>query len=285
MLKIKEFFDQKTNSLSYVLDDSGQCIIIDSLLNYDQFSGKISHEAADEIIKYIQKNDFELVYIMETHIHADHLTGNDYIKQKAKELGFGKNAKSVIGENVTKVTKYWGKVFEFEEKSLQNASDFDILAKEGQKLKFGEVQIEVISTPGHTPCCVCYKIEDNLFVGDVMFMPDVGTARCDFPGGSAEDSYHSIQKIYALNDSVRVYPAHDYPPENRGLMTNCSILEQKQKNKMIKGDTKFEEFYEARTKRDKVLDVPKLLYPSLQINIFAGKIKGKKFMKIPIKIN
>lgn len=281
-MKIKEFFDKQTNSLTYVLDDEGQCVVIDSLLNYDQFSGKISHEAADEVIKYIQDNDFELVYAMETHVHADHLTGNAYIKNKAKELGFGKNVKSVIGANITKVTNYWGKVFEFMDDSLKNADDFDVLMKEGDKLKFGNVEIEVLSTPGHTPCCVCYKIENNVFVGDVMFMPDVGTARCDFPGGSVEDSYNSIQKLYALNDEIRVYPAHDYPPKERELMTNCSIAMQKQNNKMIKGDTKFEEFFEARTKRDKVLDVPKLLYPSLQVNIFAGKIDGVKFIKVPI---
>lgn len=281
-MKIKDFFDKQTNSLTYVLDDNGQCVIIDSVLNYDQFSGKISYKSSDEVVKYIQDSGFELIYILETHIHADHLTGSDYIKQKAKKLGFGKNVKSVIGENVAKVTKYWGEVFEFNEKSLQNASDFDILMKEVDKLKFGEVEIEVISTPGHTPCCVCYKIQDNLFVGDVMFMPDVGTARCDFPGGSAKDSYHSIQKIYALDDNVRIYPAHDYPPEGRDLMTNCSIAQQKQKNKMINGDTKFEEFYEARTKRDATLDVPRLLYPSLQVNIFAGKIEDKKFIKVPL---
>lgn len=282
MIKIKEFYDQLTGALTYVVSSGKNCVIIDPILNYNQFSGKISHDSADEVVNFIKKEGLDLVWILETHIHADHITACEYIKKKALTEGFGKKVQSAIGENVIKVNEYWGGVFEFEDKSLAGADDFDKLLKDGEKIKLGETEIEIISTPGHTPCCVSYKIGNDVFVGDVIFAPDVGTARCDFPGGNVQDSYKSIQKIYGLGDDVKLYTGHDYPFDKRKLQFYSTVREQKEENILVADHIDEKKFAELRKKKDATLPAPKLLYQALQVNIFAGKIDGKKFLKIPI---
>ena len=281
MLKIQEFHDKLTGTVTYVTSSGGKCAIIYPVMNYDQYSGKVSYESADEVIGFVKKEELELAWILETHIHADHMSGCEYIKGKAVAEGFGTSVESCIGENVTKVVDYWGKAFEFEGEELEKAGGFDRLLKDGEKITLGNEGIEVISTPGHTPCCVTYKIGDVAFVGDVIFAPDIGTARCDFPGGNASQSYASIQKIFAFGDDVKLYTGHDYP-NGRDLEFFSTVKEQKAKNLLAGSGVTEDEFVEARTKKDAGLAAPKLLYPSLQVNIFAGKIDGKKFLKIPV---
>ncbi len=278
-MKIKEFYDKKTATFSYVVcDDLKNCAIIDSVLDYDQFSGKISYESADLIIDYIQKNELKVVWILETHIHADHLTACDYLKQKFID------AKTGIGSRINEVFEHWTKVFNIKN---QKNKKFDKLFNDGEKFKIGELEVEVMHSSGHTPACVCYKIEDVIFVGDVIFMPDIGTARTDFPDGSAKELYNSLQKIFALNDDVRIFTAHDYPPSNRQAECVSTVFEQKEGNIMINKNTSMEDFIAKRQARDAKLATPNLLYPSLQVNIFAGKLPEKEenginYIKIPI---
>lgn len=269
-MKIQEFYDQQTGTLSYIINDGENAAIIDPVLNYDQFSGKISHQSTTEIINYLKKHDLKPKYILETHIHADHLTAASYLKEKFPTTTIA------ISENVEKVIKYWNKTFEINASS----QNFDKLLKDGEKIALGAFEIEVISTPGHTPSCLCYKIGDNIFVGDLIFAPDIGTARCDFPGSGADESFSSLQKILAFSDATKLYSGHDYPPQSRSIQHFATIKEQKQQNIMIGNNINRQDFTKKRQERDAKLPPPKLLYPALQVNICAGKLP--KFLKIPV---
>lgn len=282
MLNIKNFYDDITGSISYLIycQESKSCALIDPIANFDVSTANITFSIADDIIAKIKKLKLELKCILETHIHADHLTACDYIKNKAINEDFGQNVKSAIGDNVKEACKYWAKYFEFTDPKLQTASYFDKLLKDGEKIKLGRYEIEVISTPGHTPCCVCYKIDDNTFVGDLLFMPDIGTARCDFPGGGAKQSYDSIQKILSLPDDIKLYTGHDYP-RDRELQFLSTVIQQKEGNIMVADNICEQDFIDKRNAKDQQLDLPKLIYPSLQYNIFAGKYNNK-FFKMPI---
>ncbi len=280
-MQIKEFYDKDTAAFSYIISDEAtkDAAIIDSVLNYDHFAARISYESANELIEYIKSNKLNLQWILETHIHADHLTACAYLKKKFPQ------AKTAIGSKIIDVLKHWAPIFENNAKL--DGSQFDKLFNDGEKFKIGQLEVEVMHTPGHTPACACYKINDSIFVGDVIFMPDVGTARCDFPDGSSEKSYDSLQKILALNENTKIYTAHDYPPATRLVACVSTVLEQKKNNILINEKISREEFIEKRNKRDSNLAVPKLLLPSLQVNINAGALpkpstNGISYIKMPL---
>lgn len=278
---IKNFFDQVTATFSYVVNDvnTNKAIIIDSVLNYDQYSGKVTTESADDIIKYVKENNLSIEWILDTHIHADHITASFYLR---KMLG----GKIAISNKIKEVLSFWIPIFNTAIDTDINASQFDKLLENNESISFGDVLIKIMNTPGHTPACVSYVIENNIFVGDTIFMPDVGTARTDFPGGSAELLYDSIQKIFNLADDTRVYLCHDYPPEGRSFSYQTNVKEQKLANILVNTSISKEEYVKMRNKRDHGKPVPKLLYPSIQANLRAGQFgiaedNGVKYIKIP----
>lgn len=279
-MKIKHFFDQDTATYTYIVTDeqSNQCAIIDSVLNYDQYAGKTSTTAADIVIAYVKENNLTVEWILETHAHADHLTASQYLKDA---LG----GKIAIGENITKVAEFWSPIFNSHIK--MDGSDFDMLLKDGQVITIGNLALKAMNTPGHTPACMCYVIEDVVFVGDTIFQPYVGTARCDFPGGSAKDLYQSVQKILSLPDATRIFVAHDYPVDGNAPKCMTTVLEEKQHNMMIKQGVSEADFVTARNKKDENKAVPKLLIPSIQFNLRAGSFGDKEdngvhYIKVPV---
>lgn len=279
-MKIESFYHQQTSSWSYVLSDdkTKKCAIIDPVLDYDHFLGKISCLSVQEIIKYITDNNLDVQWILETHIHADHLTASYYLKKKYPQ------AQTATSDQVTKIIKYWSSFFE-ENNIAEDGSQFDKLFFDREIFNIGEIEVEFISTPGHTPACGCYKAEDSIFVGDVIFMPDIGTARTDFVGGSANESYNSIQKIFSFGDNMKIYTAHDYPPSSREIACLSTVKEQKANNILANEKITREEFVNLRTKKDENKENPKLLFSSIQFNINAGKYNNeKRFFKLPISI-
>ncbi len=282
-LSIVPFFDEQTFTASYVVADveNKQCAIIDSVLDFDLHSATTSTSSADKIIAYITKQQWQCQWILETHAHADHLTAAPYLQEK---LG----GKIVIGGHIVEVQKIFKTVFNFEESFKTNGEQFDKLIDEDDHLTLGNFTINVMHTPGHTPACVTYLIDDAAFIGDTLFMPDYGTARCDFPGGDAATLYQSIQKIYALPDNTRLFTGHDYKSPTRDYFAwESTVAEQKAHNIHINKNISQEEFVRFRNERDSTLAVPKLILPSVQVNIRAGHLppaeaNGKHYLKLPI---
>ncbi|PHS18640.1 MAG: MBL fold metallo-hydrolase [Kangiella sp.] len=282
-IKIKSFFDETTCTVTYIVIDTptNKCAIIDPVLDYKQNSGRTGTESADLLIEFIRSNKLDLEWIIETHAHADHLSSAPYLKDK---LG----GKTTIGEHITDVQKIFKEVFNLEKEFLVDGSQFDYLLKNNQSIKLGESQIQVMHTPGHTPACVTLVVENNAIVGDTLFMPDFGTARCDFPGGDARNLYQSIQRIFSLPDSTKVFVGHDYQSANRNYFAwETTVAKQKQDNIHINQVISEDEFVHIRQARDSNLDVPKLILPSVQVNIRAGILppkenNGLSYMKIPI---
>ena len=281
---IKAFFDPETWTFTYVVYEKPNtpCIVIDSVLNFDPKSGRTSTNSVDELITFIQKNHLQLAWILETHAHADHLSAAPYIQ---KQLG----GKIAIGYHIQDVQKVFKGIFNLEPEFKVDGSQFDYLIEEGKNLEFGNLSIHPIFVPGHTPACMAYEIGDAIFVGDTLFMPDVGTARCDFPGGSANNLYKSIQKILSYPDNTRLFMCHDYPPSNRPVAYETTVAKQKKDNIHIHDGISEEQFVEMRTKRDKTLQMPVLLLPSIQVNVRAGhppppENNGKRYLKIPLDV-
>ena len=279
---IKDFFDPETWTYTYVVyeGDSSPCVIIDSVLNYDPKSGRTSTKSADEVISFIQDEQLQLTWILETHAHADHLTAAPYIQSK---LG----GKIVIGDHITNVQNVFKGVFNLDEQFAVDGSQFDHLLKDGESLQFGNLSLKALYVPGHTPACMAYEIGDALFVGDTLFMPDVGTARCDFPGGSAQTLYRSIQKVLAYPDETKLYMCHDYPPTDRPEAYCTTVGEEKKSNIHVHDGVTEEQFVQMRSKRDATLEMPTLILPSIQVNIRAGhfpepEANGKSYLKIPL---
>lgn len=283
-LEIKEFFDLKTWTISYIVFDkvTRDAVLIDPVLDFDPASGKITNDFSDVQLSYISLNNLKVHYILETHAHADHLSGSQYLKEKIPGVKIG------IGAPIQEVQAVFKKVFNLKPDFKTDGSQFDILLQEGVDLNAGSLKIKTIFTPGHTPACASYVVEDAVFTGDSLFMPDSGTGRCDFPAGSAEQLYHSIhEKLYNLPDHFRVFVGHDYQPNGRPMLFQSSIKEQKQNNIHIKQETKKEDYVQFRTQRDKTLTAPRLLLPSIQVNIDAGHLpscesNGVSYLKIPI---
>lgn len=283
-IKVQHFYDKETYTLTYVVFDeiTKDAVVIDPVLNYDQAASKISHKSIDQILEFTKSKQLHIHYILETHAHADHLTGAMELKKKIVGARVG------IGKNITKVQSAFKDIFNLES-LCTNGSQFDVLLKETIPLIAGTLEIKTIYTPGHTPACCSFLIGDNLFTGDTIFMPDYGTGRCDFPAGSAKDLYHSIHcKLYELPEKTKVFTGHDYQPNGRELKFVSTIGEQKTDNIQLKANTTEEEFVKFRTERDAKLSAPKLLLPSVQFNIDAGNMpkaenNGTSYFKIPIK--
>ena len=278
---VKAFFDPQTWTYTYVVFESegSPCIVIDSVLNYDPKSGRTKTESADEVITFIQDNRLQLEWILETHAHADHLTAAPYIQEK---LG----GKIAIGDHITTVQGVFKGVFNLDDVAI-DGSQFDALIKEGEAIKFGNLSFKALYVPGHTPACMAYEIGDSIFVGDTLFMPDVGTARCDFPGGSASNLYHSIQSILKYPPSTKLYMCHDYPPNGRAPEYQCTVADQKKNNIHVHDGVTEEQFVAMRNKRDAGLQMPVLILPSIQVNIRAGHMpkpegNGTAYLKIPL---
>ena len=280
---VKGFFDAATFTISYVVADpeTGVCAFIDSLLDFDQASGRTSTRSADLIIEYIQQEGLTLDWIIDTHVHADHLTAAAYIKSK---LG----GRTGISEHISEVQRIFASIFNEGQSFHTDGSQFDHLFAEDEAFKIGNLEAVALYTPGHTAACVSYLIADAVFVGDTLFMPDYGTARCDFPGGDAGTLYDSIQRLFALADESRVFLCHDYKASGRDEFAwETTMGVQKRENIHLKGGVTREAFIEMRNKRDAGLGVPKLILPSVQINIRAGEMpppedNGQRYMKIPI---
>ena len=278
---VKAFFDPQTWTYTYVVYESkgSACIVIDSVLNYDPKSGRTKTESADEVIAFIQKHQLKLEWILETHAHADHLTAAPYIQEK---LG----GKIAIGDHITTVQGVFKGVFNLDDFAV-DGSQFDVLIKEGESIAFGNLSFKALYVPGHTPACMAYEIGDSIFVGDTLFMPDVGTARCDFPGGSASNLYSSIQSILKYPPSTKLYMCHDYPPNGRPPEYQSTVADQKKSNIHVHDGITEEQFVTMRNKRDAGLEMPVLILPSIQVNIRAGHMpkpegNGTTYLKIPL---
>ncbi len=260
--------------------ETKSCAIIDSVHDFDLYSGRLYSQSADRVIAYIKELDLKVEWILDTHVHADHLSAASYLKDK---LG----GKIGIGEHIKKVLAHWIPIFNTGSDTASDGSQFDVLFSDGTEFKIGNLKVKVIHTPGHTPDSVSYYINDAIFVGDTLFMPYVGTARTDFPGGNAETLYRSIQKILALPEQTRIYTCHDYPPEGQEPSWESTVAEQKKNNLMINDAVTEQEFIAARNKKDFNKPVPKLLLPSIQVNLRAGKLGAfdtnqTQYVKIPI---
>ena len=281
--EVKCFFDYETNTASYVVIDkaSKKCAIIDSVLDFDYFSGKISYVNADKLIFFIKKNKLVLKWLIETHIHADHLSAAPYIKKK---LG----GKIGISSKIIQLQEIFGKVFNSGTEFEMDGSQFDFLFKDGDNYQIGGLKCKTILTPGHTPECMTHLIGDAAFVGDTLFMPDGGTARADFPGGNAYDLYKSINKIFSLPENTRIFVCHDYMPNGREPKWESTVKEQKQNNIHISKNVGKATFVKMRQNRDASLSPPKLMLPAIQVNIRAGHMPPKEengdvYLKIPLK--
>lgn len=278
-MQIKEFYDTRTNTLTYVVFDAQtkDAVVIDPVLDYDAASSRIWRESVDVVLEYLKANALTLHYIMETHAHADHLSGAQLLKKAYPE------AKLAIGERITQVQRIFKEVFELPPDFPVDGSQFDLLLKEGQVLEAGSLRFKVLFTPGHTPACASYLIEDAVFTGDALFMPDSGTGRCDFPGGSAEALYHSIHEtIYGLGDDIKVYVGHDYQPQGRELQFMATVKAHKEGNVALPHARDEADFIQWRTARDKTLNAPKLLFQSVQVNVDAGHLPKTRYLKIPL---
>jgi glyoxylase-like metal-dependent hydrolase (beta-lactamase superfamily II) len=281
-MKIKKFFDPETNSFTYVVscEDTNRSILIDPVMNFVAASGKVSSRAASEVLDYMTTEGLALDYIFETHVHADHISATPYFKDK---LG----GKSAISAGVVVVQDTFGEVFNEGPDFKRDGSQFDVLMEDGDEFSFGNLTLKSMSTPGHTPSCMTFLVEDAAFVGDTLFMPDFGTARCDFPKGDARLLYKSIQKTLSLPLNTRLFMCHDYGPGGREIMWETSVEEQRKANIHIKDGVGEEEYVEMRRARDAQLSVPKLLLPSVQINMKGGKFtpledNGVFYLKLPV---
>jgi glyoxylase-like metal-dependent hydrolase (beta-lactamase superfamily II) len=285
-ITIKEFFDPQTWTLTYVVADENtrDAIIIDPVWDYDPASSKISSESLEAVERFIKSHELKVHYILETHAHADHLSGSQPLKEKFPQAKIG------IGAHITAVQKVFKDVFNLAPQFATDGSQFDLLLTEETPLQAGSLEIKTIYTPGHTPACASYLIGENVFTGDALFMPDYGTGRCDFPAGSAHDLYTSVHdKLYKLPEHTKVYTGHDYMPAGRELQFQSTIGEQKINNIQLKEKTTREEFVKMRNERDATLKAPKLLLPSVQVNIDAGRLpaaekNGVSFLKIPLRL-
>lgn len=282
-IKIRSFFDEATSTVSYVLWENKKhhAVIIDPVLDYDHPSGKFSTTSADLLLAFLHDHQLSLHWILETHAHADHLSSAHYLKLKT-------GAPIAIGEHIREVQRLFRPVFNLDDVSL-DGSEFDRLLKDGERIPLGETFIEVLHTPGHTPACVSYYVDGNLFVGDTLFMPDYGTARADFPGGSAETLYTSIQRLLAFPDETIIHLCHDYKaPGRQEHCWTTTVAEQRAHNIHVHEGITKEHFVTTRNARDAKLPAPQLLLPSIQVNIKAGQLppaesNGVRYLKIPIR--
>ena len=280
--EVTAFFDPKTNTISYVVQDPGSkaCAVVDSVMDIDYAAGRISYESADRIIDFVRENGLTVDWLIETHVHADHLSGAPYIQEK---LG----GRVGIGENIRVVQDTFGKVFNEGTEFQRDGSQFDHLFRDGDTYTVGGMTCFAMHTPGHTPACMTHVMGNAAFVGDTLFMPDGGTARADFPGGDAHELYHSIRKVLSLPEETRLFMCHDYGPNGREIRWETTVGEERKHNIHVRDGVTEEEFVAMRQARDATLDMPKLIIPSIQVNMRAGKLppkddSGRTFLKVPV---
>lgn len=280
--QVKAFFDPATWTVSYVVFDApgGHCALVDSVLDYDPKSGRTRTDSADQLIAFVREQNLMVDWILETHAHADHLSAAPYLR---KHLG----GKIAIGGKITQVQNVFKGIFHLEPEFATNGSQFDHLFEDGDTFAIGALQAQALSVPGHTPACMAYQVGDAVFVGDTLFMPDVGTARCDFPGGNAHTLYQSVRKLLSLPPETRLFMCHDYPPEGREAQWECTVADQRARNIHVHDGVSEAEFVAMRTKRDAGLAMPVLILPSVQVNIRAGELpppeaNGVSYLKIPL---
>lgn len=280
--EIKAFFDPATFTISYVVHDGagGPCAIVDPVLDFDPKAARISTVSAQSIIDFVTEQGLQVEWILETHAHADHLSAAHWIKQQV-------GGKIAIGEGITGVQAHFAKLFNLGPEFVADGSQFDHLFTRGEHFNIGRLEAEVLATPGHTPACVSYRIEDAVFVGDTLFMPDYGTARTDFPGGDAHVLYESIQSLLGLPTDTRLFMCHDYMPGGRDPKWETTVAEQRQHNLMIHEGISEAAFVEARQQKDAKLAAPVLILPALQVNIRAGQLpdpesNGVQYLKLPL---
>jgi glyoxylase-like metal-dependent hydrolase (beta-lactamase superfamily II) len=278
---VNGFFDPATNTISYVVKDPGSeaCAIVDSVMDIDYAAGRITYDHANEIIAYVRQHDLKVEWLIETHVHADHLSAAPYIQ---RQLG----GKIGIGRNITVVQDTFGKVFNEGTEFQRDGSQFDRLFDDQDTYTVGGMHCRALHTPGHTPACMTHLMGDAAFVGDTLFMPDGGSARADFPGGDAGQLYDSIQKVLALPEATRLFMCHDYGPNGREIRWETTVGEEKAHNIHVTGKSR-DDFIALRTARDKTLGMPKLIIPSLQVNMRGGDLPpadqdGNRFLKVPI---
>jgi len=280
--EVNPYYDEDTNTVSYLVVDpeTKACAVVDSVLNFDYAAGAISYEQADEIIAEIKSRGLNLQWLVETHVHADHLSAAPYIQEKC-------GGQIIISKEITTVQNIFGKVFNAGTEFERDGSQFDKLLSDGDTYNLGNIPARVIHTPGHTPACMAHVIGDAVFVGDTLFMPDGGTARADFPGGDARTLYRSIQKILTLADTTRVFVCHDYQPEGRDAEWETTVKAQRETNIHIREGITEDEFVARREARDATLNMPKLIMPSIQVNMRAGHMpepedNGDTYLKVPV---
>ncbi|MDJ0683214.1 MAG: MBL fold metallo-hydrolase [Alphaproteobacteria bacterium] len=277
------FFDPDTYTISYIVKDPGStaCAIVDSVADFDHYASRVSYKHADEMIAVVKQRGLTLEWLIETHVHADHLSAAPYIQDA---LG----GKIGIGDQITVVQDTFASVFNEDAAFRRDGSQFDVLFKDGDTFQIGGLTGFAMATPGHTPACMTYVIGDAGFVGDTIFMPDQGSARCDFPGGDAATLYASIQKVLSLPDETRLFMCHDYGPNGREVAWETTVAEEKAKNIHVGVGKDKDAFIEMRTERDKTLDVPRLILPSLQVNMRAGQVPqdadGRPMLKLPVNV-
>ena len=284
MANIEAFYDPRTYTLTYVVWDpaSKDAVVIDPVLDYDPASGKVWTESVDEVIDFIEEEGLALRYVLETHAHADHLSASQVLKRRF-------DARVAIGSRIDEVQATFAPVFDLGDGFVTDGSQFDLLLVEGQELEVGEMTIEAIATPGHTPACLTYKVGDAVFTGDALFMDDYGTGRCDFPKGSAEALYDSLRKLYDLPEETRVFVGHDYQPGGRDVEWETTIGKSKANNPQMRAETTKEAFVKFRQERDAGLAAPRLLLPSVRVNIDAGRLpekrdNGRRYLELPLNV-
>ena len=279
---VTPFFDEPTNTFSYVVrdPDGTACAIIDSVLDFDYAAGRTDTRSAEQIIAFVRREGLSVAWILETHVHADHLSAAPYLHA---QLG----GKTGIGAYIVEVQEIFGKAFNAGTEFARDGSQFDALFQEGDTFMIGALEASVLHTPGHTPACLTYVVGDAAFVGDTLFMPDYGSARCDFPGGDAGTLYDSIQTVLSLPDTTRLFMCHDYGPNGRAIQWETTVAEEKANNIHVGGGKTRAEFVKFRTERDAKLDMPRLILPSLQVNMRAGRLpepdtNGLRYLKVPV---
>lgn len=283
-LHIEPFYDPRTYTLTFVAFDrtTRDAVVIDPVLDYDPANGCTWTESIDKVIEYVEREQLRLHFVLETHAHADHLSGSQLLRRRF-------DAKVAIGERIREVQETFKGIFDLPAAFATDGSQFDRLLKDGEVLKAGSLAIEIIATPGHTPACVTFKVEDAIFTGDALFTEDYGTGRCDFPKGSAAALYDSIQRLYALPDATRVFVGHDYQPNGREVRWETTIGASKAKNPQLSAKTAKPEFVAMRQARDATLAAPRLLFPSVQVNVDAGRLpaphaNGKRYLVVPLNV-
>lgn len=282
-LTIEPFFHEDTGTWTYAVSKGRDAVVIDPVLDYDSASGGIATRSAQLLLQYLHDNALKVHWILETHAHADHLSSAAFLRN---QVGAG----TAIGAGIREAQAHFAKVFELDSSTPALIDAFDHLLADGDIVEAGTLRIGVSALPGHTADCMGYWIGGNVFIGDSLFAPDIGTARCDFPGGSVEKLYNSIQRLYALPDDTVLWLCHDYPPAGRERRASVSVGESKRDNRMLAADTTRETFYATRRARDAILPAPRLLYPSLQVNIRGGHLPeatetGQRYMRTPITIS